>query len=640
MSSNQSITIQPRPNVKQINYVAKTFTDFRQNLIDFAKAYYPNTYADFNETSPGMMFIEMASYIGDVLSFYIDNAFKENLLAYAEQQENVVTISQFMGYKPKLTSPATTLATLYQLVPAAIVDGEYVPDKKYLIKIGRGSTFTTPTVNNVQFRLDEDVDFTDFTTSDYIVNTFSGGNPSTFIMSKQAKLVAAVEKTVTFTFGNPQSFSSVVIPDGNVIGIQSVVDSNGNNWYEVDYLAQDVIMDDVDVTDNSESGVLPSSKLRLRKVPRRFVTRINRNSRMELVFGSGTDNEAEVNTTLDSRQVANSQYGNTIQNALGNTSINNVNFLTSNQYGIAPSNISMNVTYWIGGGVTTNVPSNTITNVVQLNILNDTTAYSEIESAAFSSAVGTVTINNDFPATGGGDGESIEEIRQNALAFFNAQNRTVTVEDYAVRSYAMPSRFGKVAKAYAVRDEQINRILALNDERFFVDNPVRPNSINLYTLGYDVNGKLTTLNTEVKDNLARYLEQFRMLTDDVNILDAFIINIGVRFDITVLRNYNVNDVLARSIGVVQDFFSIDKWNINQPIILADLSYQIGLVEGVQTVRSVNIFNKYQFQDGMDYQNYRYNIDEATVNGVIYPSLDPSIFELKTPTTDIIGTASQ
>jgi len=643
MATNQPVIIQPRPNVKQINYVAKTFTDFRQNLIDFARAYYPNTYSDFNETSPGMMFIEMASYIGDVLSFYIDNQFKENLLAYAEQQENVISIAQFLGYKPNLTSPATTTATLYQLAPAIIVNGSYVPDTKYLVKVSRGSTFTTSTTTGQQsigFRLQEDVDFSDITVSDYIVNTFNSGNPATFIVTKSVKLIAAEEKIATFSFGAPQRFTSVTIPESNIIGIEDITDSDGNRWYEVDYLAQDVIMDDADVTANNESGALPSSRLRLRRVPRRFVTRISRDNRMELVFGSGTDNAAEVNTTLDSRQIANSQYGNNTENVLGNVAINNVNFLNSNAYGISPFNTTLTVRYLVGGGVTSNTTSNTITQVSTLATANDTTGYTPAELTAFNAAVQSITINNDLPATGGGEGESIDEIRQNALAFFNAQNRVVTVEDYAVRTYALPAKYGKVAKAYAVRDEQINRILATNNERIYVDNPVRPNAINLYTLGYDTNGNLAVLNTVVKDNLARYLDQFRMLTDDINIVDAFIINIGVQFDISVLRNYNVNDVLARSIGTVQEFFQTDKWSINEPIILADLSYNIGLVEGVQTVRSVKIFNKYQFIDGVGYQNYRYDIDEATINGVIYPSLDPSIFELKYPQTDIIGNATQ
>lgn len=639
MSSNQRVNLQPRPNVKQINYLSKTFGDFRQNLIEFAKSYYPNTYSDFNETSPGMMFIEMASYLGDVLSFYIDNQFKESLLAYAEQPENVVTIAQFLGYKPKLVSPATVTAKLYQLAPALLSNGVYVPDPKYLVKVGANSRFNTAGQNVIQFRLLEDVDFSDITADNYIINSFSGGNPSTFIVSKEAKLISATEKTATFTFGSAETFTSVVLPDEQIIGVSNVVDSDGNKWYEVDYLAQDVILDELEVTANGEVGNLPSAKLRLRKVPRRFVTRINRDLRTELLFGSGTDNTAETDMLLDSRQIANAQYGNTIQNILGNTALNNVNFLNSNAYGVAPANTTLTVTYLVGGGVETNTPSNTIVNVGNLITLNDTTAYSQAEQLAFNAAVQSMTINNDLPATGGGAGESTDEIRENALGFFNAQNRVVTADDYTIRAYSLPSKFGRVSKAYAVRDEQINRILATNDIAY-VNNPVRPNAINLYTLGYDKNGSLSTLNTITKENLGRYLEQYRLLTDDVNILDAFVINIGVQFDITVFRNYNLNDVLTRSIGTVQDFFNIEKWNIGQPIILADLTYAIGLVDGVQTVRDVRIFNKYQFKDGAGYQNYRYSIADATIDGVIYPSLDPSIFELKYPQTDIIGTASQ
>lgn len=639
MSSNQRVNLQPRPNVKQINYLSKTFGDFRQNLIEFAKSYYPNTYSDFNETSPGMMFIEMASYLGDVLSFYIDNQFKENLLAYAEQTENVVTIAQFLGYKPKLVSPATVTAKLYQLAPALLSNGVYVPDPKYLVKVGANSRFSTAGQNVIQFRLLEDVDFSDITADNYIINSFSGGNPATFIVTKEAKLIAATEKSATFTFGSPEAFTSVVLPDEQIVGVASVVDSDGNTWYEVDYLAQDIVLDELGVTTNGEIGNLPSSKLRLRKVPRRFVTRINRDLRTELLFGSGTDNTAETDTLLDSRQIATSQYGNTIKNILGNTALNNVNFLNSNAYGVAPANITLTVTYLVGGGVETNTPSNTIATVGNLITLNDTTGYSQAEQLAFNAAVQSMTINNDLPATGGGAGESIDEIRENALGFFNAQNRVVTADDYTIRAYSLPSKFGRVSKAYAVRDEQINRILATNDITY-VNNPVRPNAINLYTLGYDKNGSLATLNTITKENLGRYLEQYRLLTDDVNILDAFIINIGVQLDITVFRNYNLNDVLTRSIGTVQEFFSLEKWNIGQPIILADLTYAIGLVDGVQTVRDVRIFNKYQFKDGVNYQNYRYSIADATIDGVIYPSLDPSIFELKYPQTDIIGTASQ
>jgi hypothetical protein len=640
MATNQSVNIQPRPNVKQINYITKTFTDFRQNLIEFTKSYYPNTYSDFNETSPGMMFIEMAAYVGDVLSFYIDNQFKENLLQYAEQPENIISIAQFLGYKPKLTSPATTTATIYQLVPAVLSGNVWIPDSKYLLKIQAGSTFSTSQTPPIDFRLIEDVDFSTITENEYLINsTDISGNPTVFLAQKQAKLIASSRKTTTFNFGSPTKFTTITLPDENIISIDNVVDSNNNKWYEVEYLAQDVITEDITPVVNDENGQLPSAALRLRKVPRRFVTRIDRNFKTQLVFGSGTDNEGSFDLVLDSRQVANAQYGNIIENNLGNVAVNNINFLDSNAYGIAPANITLTIDYSIGGGVNTNTPSNTINRVTSLTTFNDTSAYTATELNAFTNAVSSVTVINTLPATGGADGEPLDEIKENALAYFNAQNRVVTTEDYVVRTYSMPAKFGRIAKAYAIRDEQINRIQSITDTTY-VENPVRPNAINLYTLGYDISGKLTTLNSITKQNLARYLDQYRMLTDDINILDAFIINIGVNFNISVLPNYNLLDVVTRSIGAVQDFFEVSKWNIGQPIIIADLISQINMIEGVRIVRDLQIFNKYQFKDGVGYQNYRYDIDEATVDGVIYTSLDPSIFELKYPQTDIIGNASQ
>jgi hypothetical protein len=293
----------------------------------------------------------------------------------------------------------------------------------------------------------------------------------------------------------------------------------------------------------------------------------------------------------------------------------------------------------VGGGVESNCNTNTIVNVDNLIVQNDISGYSTAEVAIFNSTLQTVEINNTLPATGGGSGESIEEMKENALMFFNAQNRVVTADDYVVRSYALPPKYGTVAKAYALRDEKLNTIMTLQNQEF-VENPVDPTAINLYTLGYNKNKKLTTLNTLVKDNLSRYVGQYRLLTDDVKLLDAFIINIGINFDITVFKNYNMKDVLARCIDTIQQFFDVDKWSINQPIIIADLVYQIGSVEGVQNVGKLEIFNKYQFKDGLDYHPYRYDIPSATINGVVYPSLDPSIFELRYPQYDIRGNATQ
>jgi hypothetical protein len=370
---------------------------------------------------------------------------------------------------------------------------------------------------------------------------------------------------------------------------------------------------------------------------------------MEIWFGSGMGTTDDEIITLNSTQIANSKY----DQRIGNTSLDPSDFLATDTFGLAPANTTLTITYLIGGGLQSNVNSGTITNVDTVNLQNSAQDYDSTEQGTFSLVTNSVSILNDEPATGGGNVETIEEIRQNALAFFNAQNRVVTDKDYIVRSLAMPPKFGSIAKICVIRDEQINAIaqqdastLPTNTDtdpfnnRLYVTNPISPNAINLYVLGYNAQKNLTTLNSLVKQNLAKYLEQYRVLTDDVNILDAFVVNIAVEFSIVVYRNYNMNDVLARCIDAIKEFFNIDKWQINQAIIMNDIRLTIGSVEGVQTVTDVIITNKYKFNDGLDYQEYRYPISEAMVDDIVYPSLDPCIFEIRYPDKDIVGNARQ
>lgn len=661
MAVNQNLVRKFNPNFKDVNYLSKNFAEFRQNLIEFAKAYYPNTYTDFNEASPGMMFIEMASYVGDVLSFYIDNQFKENLLLFAKERQNVLAISQALGYKPRLTATSTVEATISQMVPALGTSFNYEPDSRFFLKIGKNSKFSSDTLPIQTFRSVEDVNFSDPTDRTIRVLSRDGSNiPTMYVASKKVKLVSADVKTINFTFGSARKFTKMEIPDANVIAIQSVVDSDGFTWYEVDYLGQDLIIEDRDMTVRTDEGYLstgvlptgslPPAKLAVfRRKSRRFTTRINSDLKLELLFGSGTNESDEDIFTINSTQIANSKYN----QAISNNSLDPSDFITSDTFGLAPANTTLTVTYLVGGGVQSNVTSNSITRVDIANVVNSPTDYALSEQNLFNAVVSSVSINNEEPARGGGDIETVEEIRQNALAFFNAQNRVVTDKDYIVRALAMPSQFGKLSKVFVVRDEQINAIgkqdpktLTVNNDvnpfndREYVSDPVSPNAINLYVLGYDEKKKLATLNTTVKKNLAKYLEQYRVLTDDVKILDAFVVNIGVNFNIVVYRNYNMNDVVARCIDAVAQFFDITKWQINQPIILNDLRLTIGSVEGVQTVIDVTITNKYRFKDGRDYFEYRYPIEEAIVDDIVYPSLDPCIFEIRYPDTDIVGNARQ
>jgi len=661
MAVSQSIQKKFIPNVKDISYLSKNFPEFRQNLIEFAKAYYPNTYSDFNEASPGMMFIEMASYVGDVLSFYIDNQFKENLLAYAQEKRNVVAISQALGYKPRLAAPATVEASIFQIVPALGAANNYDPDGRFFLKILSNSTFSSTTTPKQLFRSTEDVNFSDPLNRELRVFSRDVNNaPTNYIATKKIKLLAADVRVATFSFGSAQKFSRVELSDPNVISVLSVVDSDGGDWTKVDFLGQDVVIEERDVSARQADGYISSGSLEVssppptkiavfRKKAKRFTTRVNPDLKMELWFGSGTSNLSDEIINLNAGQIANSKYDQVITNA----AIDPNDFLDSDAFGAAPANTTLTVTYLVGGGVTSNVPSNTITNVENILIGNSAADYAPTEQNLFGQIVSSIAVLNEEPATGGGDPETVEEMRQNALGYFNAQNRVVTDKDYLVRTLSLPPQFGTVAKAFVAREEQLLAIgvqdafkLSVNrdddpyNNRVYVDDPVVPNATNVYVLGYNANRNLTELNTLVKQNLATYLEQFRMLTDDVNILDAFVVNIAVDFDIVVYRNYNISDVLARAIDAVKDFFNIDNWQINQPIILNDLRLTIGSVDGVQTVSNVQVTNKYRFRHGRDYQEYRYPINEAIVDDIIYPSLDPMIWELRYPESDIVGHARQ
>jgi len=296
----------------------------------------------------------------------------------------------------------------------------------------------------------------------------------------------------------------------------------------------------------------------------------------------------------------------------------------SKAYGETPANTTLTITYIVGGGLNSNVNANTITETETLLSSNKI----GLNRGMLNFVKSSVAVNNPEAARGGGAGETIEEIRQNAMANFAAQQRTVTKEDYLIRTLSMPSQLGRVSKAYITQDDQLS---PLTTEPNRIPNPL---ALNLYTLGYDSNKNLTNLNQATKTNLSTYLEQFRMLTDAINIKNAFIINFSLDFEITAFKSYNNNEVILECITELKDHFNIDNWQVNQPIIISEVENLIAGVRGVQTVEKVELKNKNGASLG--YSQYKYDFMGATKRGVIYPSLDPSIFELKYPNSDING----
>jgi hypothetical protein len=609
---------------KDIKYFNRDFQGLKNLLTDFSKTYFPNTYNDFSPSSPGVMFMEMSAYVGDVLSFYLDNQIQETFTQYAKQTPSLYTLAYMLGYKPKATKAASVNIDVYQQVPAKLAGSIYVPDFDYALSFAPNTQLKTPTGNNF-FLVQDTVDFSSSSSLDpteATVYQISAGNPQYYLLKKTRKATSGQIQTATFSFGAPESFSTVTIQDTDIIQILDVVDSDGNTWYEVPYLGQEMIFVPLKNTNtnnpNYTEGEAPYL-LNLEKIQRRFVSRFTSNGSLEIQFGSGTTGDVDEIITPNADNVG---IGLPYEQSKLTTAFDPTNFLQTDTYGIAPSNTTLTVRYLKGGGVTSNVDANTITSFVNTGNINFQN--STLNSTTAQYIFNTLAVTNPVAASGGGDGDTLEEIRQNTLVAYQSQLRNVTPNDYLIRALSLPSMYGSVAKAYIEPTKAQDTILPGQI----------PSTLNLYVLGYDTNRHLTTVSDTVKDNLSTYLSEYRMVGDTVNIKDGFIINIGVDFEIVVRPNFSSAEVLANCITELTTFFSIENQQFNQPIIYRDLYLLLDKVAGVQTVKTITVINKTGIALG--YSDFAYDINSATQSGIVYPSIDPMVFEVKYPSTDIRG----
>ena len=615
---------------KDIKYLNKDYNSFKNQLMEFTEVYFPDNFNDFSEGNPGMMFLEMAAYVGDVLSFYTDTQLRESFLLLAQEEENLYNLAYTMGYKPKVTSAASTMLEVYQLVPAIQLSGDstYHPDYTYALNINANSSFNSSedipfyTVDPVRFDYSSSIDPTN--TSVYQYDT--SDNPEYFWLKKSVKAVSGEKLTTQFTIGAAERFKTLNLFNKNIISIESITDDEGNIWTEVPYLAQDTVFEEIENTganDPTLQGYTQQTPylLKLKKVPKRFVSRFKSSGEVEIQFGPGSTDNADPIITPDPNNI-----GLGIKDGRNkiDTAYDPSNFMYTKAYGESPANTTLTVSYIAGGGLKSNVNANQITQIKTIS----TTPKPNLAANMAQFIRGSIAVNNPQPARGGGAGDTVEEIRMNAMANFSTQQRTVTKDDYLIRTLSMPARLGSVSKAYITQDDQIS---PMTNEPNRIPNPL---ALNLYTLGYDADQKLTTLNQATKTNLSTYLEQYRMLTDAINIKDGFVINFEVEFEITSFKNYNNQEVLIQCISEIKDYFKIDKWQINQPIIISEIDNLIAGIRGVQTVEKVKLKNK--SGTSLGYSQYKYDFIGATKKRIIYPSLDPSIFELKYPDTDIKG----
>ena len=620
---------------KDIKYVGRDFDGFKSNLIEFAKNYFPNTYNDFDTSSPGAMFIEMAAYVGDVLSYYTDYALKESLIHKASERKSIYDLAQTFGYKPKVSVASTVELDVYIKIPSTFkvtseeADGgvNSKPDWSYAPIVNEGMVVKTEgdirfrTINAIDFQASSSIDPTTVTVHTSNATT---GQPEYYLLKKKVVAISGEKKTQDISISSVVKNRSETINDTDVVEIVSVVDEDSNSWYEVPFLAQDTIFKE-NVNNSAFDPTTAADKvnapyiLSLRKTARRFVTRVNENDRLVLQFGSGISNESDIIITPNPNNVGSNLPGSTSKL---DTAFDPSNFMYTRTYGKSPDS-SLTVTYTKGYGLAGNVATGLINKVVSKTLTQNS---ENLDGGLITVVDASIAVVNPSPATGGKSKETVEEIRQNALAHFATQHRAVTREDYIIRALSMPPKFGSVPKVFLTQDKQMD--ISSQEE---LDNPL---ALNMYVLGYNKDKNLENCGEAVKKNLKNYLSQYRMLTDAVNIKNGYVINIGIDFEIVALPGRNSREVILRCIERLKHLFNIDNMQFMQPIIVRDVILEISKIDGVQSVMKLDIRNKWR--KSLGYSGVKYNLEEANKNGVIYPSKDPSVFELKFPDKDIQG----
>jgi|TARA_B100001778_G_scaffold332971_1_gene340460 hypothetical protein len=615
---------------RDIRYTDRDFNSIKNQLIQYSKTYFPDTYNDFSETSTGMLFMEMAAYVGDVLSLYLDNQIQETFIQKARQTTNLYALAYSLGYVPKVTTVAKVDIDYFQQVPAILSASVYVPDYNYALLIPENTQITSRSNSKIKFITEDVVDFSASSSLDpttVSVYQIAAGNPTYYLLKKTRKATSAKINTTTFTFTNAKKFDTVNINDGNIIGILDCFDSNGNQWYEVPNLAQESVFNSIRNTNTNDPNNITDPEvpylLELKAVQRRFASRFVTSGSLQMQFGAGSTQSTTEEIIPNPDNVG---LGLPFDKSKLTTAFSPTNFVFTDTYGIAPYNTTLTVRYLTGGGASANVPAGDLTLVddtsvtfVNQPIITTPAVTDTLANQIFAS----LATNNTRAADGGGDGDTVEELRQNALGNFQNQLRTVTTQDYLVRSLSMPANLGVIAKAHAEPQK-------IGD----YSSGELPSVLDLYVLSYDINRNLRTASNTLKRNLQTYLSEYRMINDSINIKNAYIINIGIDFEIVVNPNFNNSEVLTNAIISLQNYFEIDKWQINEPIILKDIFVLLSKVAGVQIVKNIVIKNLTGASLG--YSDFSYDTVSATINDVVYPSIDPMVFEVKYPNQDILG----
>lgn len=599
-------------NQMQRNYLAKDFESLRSDLVRYAQTFFPDKIKDFSEAGLGGMFIDLAASVGDTMSYYLDHQFTELSWSDSVELSNIERHLRNAGVKITGASPATVSLTFFLEVPSSLTAGGYIPASSAIPTILAGTVASS--ANGVSFTLMEDINFNErdrdgFLKASVIVgDTDDFGNPSTFILSKSG--MATSSTRVTETFGVPDSYNpfyTISLSNPSVTRVISVTDTEGNSYYEVDSLTQDTVFSPV--TNYSYDGDSVRDSIEVIPAPRRFTVSTSLSTRSSTLTFGGGDNSLTEKTAFDPSSLALPLYG---KNPIARYSLDPNSLLRSKSLGVAPKNTTLSVTYEHGGGLSHNVGAESIRSVVSLSMV-----FPGIPSSGTAAAVrASVDVVNSSASAGGAASPTVDDLRLQIPSNRNSQLRVVTKEDLIARVYSLPSRFGKVSKA-GCRSNAANSL-----------------SKQLYVLSFDSNGLLARASDTLKLNLRNYLNDLRLISDAVDIVDSPIVNFTVKASVVIAPGFTSLEVLQSVATAIRDELDVRNFQVDQPIVIADVTSAVINVAGVLSLVSLEFTNRSGNVDGTLYSEYSYDFENATSRGVIIAP-QGGVFELRYPSTDIV-----
>tara|TARA_B100000287_G_scaffold86833_1_gene79437 strand:- start:37803 stop:39599 length:1797 start_codon:yes stop_codon:yes gene_type:complete len=590
---------------KLIRYTNREFNSIKESLVEYTKRYYPNVFKDFSEASFGSLMLDTTAYIGDMLSFYLDYQANESFLDTAIEYENILRLGEQVGYKQPLRANSSGVISLYVLCPPAA--NGVGPDTDYLPILAKNSTFSS---NGGQvFTLIDDVDFKS-SNNEVVVATSnsSDGKPTSYAIKAYGRVISGTQNREDFNVGDFTRFLTLTLADPNITEIVSVVDTEGHEYFEVDYLSQDTIFRSVVNKDSATREHVPNIIVTT-SVPRRFVT-INKNGSMQLKFGYGSESSLKIDNLSHPSNVVLKLHGRDYEK---DRSFDPSKLLEADKFGIAPANTTLRVTYRSNTSENVNVATRGLTTILDPIYVFGSSA---TNNTKIDFVRDSLEIVNEEPINGDVSLPSVAELKQRVNDVFSSQNRAVTADDYEALVYRMPSRFGQVKRA-----------------KIFRDNDSFKRNLNLYLLSENSDGFLTTSSKVLKNNVKVWLNNYRMINDTIDILDPKVININIDFTAVVDYSQDKFEALNVAITELQRMFR-EKMDINQPIYITKIYDVLNNLEEIVDVTNVKITNK----SGGLYSDHTLSIKEWTsADGRILYAPQDVVYELRFPNTDIRGT---